>query len=615
MLITQFYQLIDSELTTILATYTADERTNIHKDVKQNKGYALLIWFLQFYGQKAIYKNYITDGTDDSSCDIIFSHKNAQNEDIFYVIQSKFVHFDGSKKKEDEFPRIDKKTFGYTLNDFSVLLGGSKSNGKNENFNRKYAELKQHLDANGKVKFIYFTLAKENPEIMDSIVAFNKNYAPNISLEIIDFERIKRDYIEFIFKEITTNNPLEYSYNSEDALVELPIERYKDSKRDIFEFEGRARAYTLLLKPKTIHQLFKKYRFSLFFKNVRNPIHRSNYNQKIVDTLLKKPDSFWYFNNGITAITHILPDIGIHAKKIELEGLQIINGAQTVYSVYSAYENATPIQRKAMDAYTQISLRLIGSSDEEFNLQITRYTNMQNPMHNRDFFANDDIQQQLQNASFATNIWYEKRHDEFRLSEEKQKKLGIDIVSNTEMVAAYVSFHLQRPSDAIFRQEDFFVSRQDDAKGLYEEIFNRNTKYEDIYASFWVMKTLIFPHDDSYDWRLKIFFVALSKIVMQKYYAITRPNEHGKIFNLNAFIVKSLLTKNGNDLSEMINIFLYTIAVVLKAIENTDENIANERAIKLLTKPSFYDALVEKVEEESIDIAAIQNINLDEQQT
>jgi AIPR protein len=108
----------------------------------------------------------------------------------------------------------------------------------------------------------------------------------------------------------------------------------------------------------------------LFFKNVRNPIHRSNYNPKIVNTLLEKPNAFWYFNNGLTAITKILPDIGNHAKEIQVAGLQMINGAQTVYSVYQAYEQAKPIQRKAMDTHARLMLRLIGSSDNEFNLQI-----------------------------------------------------------------------------------------------------------------------------------------------------------------------------------------------------------------------------------------------------
>jgi hypothetical protein len=43
---------------------------------------------------------------------------------------------------------------------------------------------------------------------------------------------------------------LEYHYNPEDTTIDLPIERFKSAKRDIFEFEGREKAAIVLLKPK-----------------------------------------------------------------------------------------------------------------------------------------------------------------------------------------------------------------------------------------------------------------------------------------------------------------------------------------------------------------------------
>lgn len=625
MILTKFYNLINEELTSILLNNASDEKTKEHKKLALNKGYGLLVWFLKFYGQKDIYKSYITDGNFDNSCDIIFSNKNVQGEDIFYVIQSKYVNFDDTKR-EAAFPKIDKDEFGSTINDFTIVLSGERKLGENKNFNKQYEDLKKHLVKNGKVKFIFFTLARINDDdktetAINSIKTFNKNYAPNISLEIIDIERIRRDYIEFKYKEIHTSNPLEYSYNSEDSTIELPIERFHDSKRDIFEFEGRTKAFTLLLKPQTVHELFKKYRFSLFFKNVRNPIHRSNYNQKIIDTLLKKPDSFWYFNNGITAITKILPNVGVHAKKIDLEGLQIINGAQTVYSIYSAYENATLMQRKAMDAYAKIALRLIGSSDEEFNLQITRYTNLQNPMHDRDFWANDDIQQKLQNDSFSTDYWYEKRRDEFQLKPEEQLKLGIRIIPNSNFAFAYVSFHLQKPVYAVLRTDDFFVSRKDDKDGLYEEIFDIDkVKFEDMYASLFILNTFIDftikPDEDGdrmiseplMDFMAPI--IALSKILMQKYFAITYANKEGKPMNISHHILKVSKSQKEEELIELKKILKYSSNLIFEKIKHEDEDKSKERFKKLMTTSTFYDTLSEKVLDEDVDVEAIRAIHI-----
>ncbi|HIE02692.1 MAG TPA: hypothetical protein EYP59_20820 [Thiotrichaceae bacterium] len=61
-----------------------------HNSEDNQKSYALLIWFLEFYGKKTDYVPYITDGPDDSSCDIIFDAKDSRNQTIYYVIQSKW---------------------------------------------------------------------------------------------------------------------------------------------------------------------------------------------------------------------------------------------------------------------------------------------------------------------------------------------------------------------------------------------------------------------------------------------------------------------------------------------------------------------------------------------
>jgi hypothetical protein len=148
----------------------------------------------------------------------------------------------------------------------------------------------------------------------------------------------------------------------------------------------------LLLRPKSIYDLFEKYRFALFYKNVRNPLLQSQFNEDIEKTAVDNPAYFWYYNNGITAITYFLPTIRRKAEQIELTGLQIINGAQTVYAIYQAYKDASPTKRKQMDGESLVTLRLLKSGGKDFDLNVTRYTNSQNPVDDRDFCANDDIQ-------------------------------------------------------------------------------------------------------------------------------------------------------------------------------------------------------------------------------
>ncbi|MEY4936343.1 MAG: hypothetical protein RIS64_2702 [Bacteroidota bacterium] len=611
MLISKFNELLNAELTELITSNSDDDRTKTHKNPQLNKGYALLIWFLKFYGQKPLYRTYITDGMDDSSCDIIFDNKTVMNEEIFYVIQSKYVAFDAAEKRTDAFPRLDKKEFGYALTDFTAILNGTRKLGKNEIFNRKCEALTQHLAKNGKAKFIFFTLAMMNDEIEAALNSFNKANAPKSSLEVIDIQRIRRDYIEFKYKKIFTSNPLEYQYSPEEANFFLEIERSKEVKRDIFEYKGRSKAAVVLLKPKTVHKLFERYKFSLFFKNVRNPLHESNYNAKIVDTLLTKPDSFWFFNNGITGITKILPEIGVHAKQIELEGLQIINGAQTVYSIYQAYEQASRVKRKAMDEFAHVMLRLIGSSDDEFNLQITRFTNSQNPLGDRDFWANDVVQQRLQNESFATNVWYEKRAGEFRLNEQELNYLGIKILSNEESAKLYSIFHLQNPFTYLVTKL-IFIGHKENPDGLYESIFNRDTKYEAIYVAYYVNKWLlsVLPEDlieRSMHEHLHSWILAISKVVMQKYFNLIYANAIGKDFNLTTHLHKVAKEAKKEGVLELLRLLKYSTELIHRQFTGElDWNPQN-----WIEDSQAYRLFQEHVALEYLDIAAIQAINVE----
>jgi hypothetical protein len=118
-----FYNVIDNELNQLLEKYKDDRFLQKHRNSLNNqKSYALLIWFLEFYGRTSDYASFITDGSDDSSCDIVFDSINNQGEKVFYVVQSKWNNSNNAKK-ETEKDEISK-----ALNDFETLLRGEKKN-------------------------------------------------------------------------------------------------------------------------------------------------------------------------------------------------------------------------------------------------------------------------------------------------------------------------------------------------------------------------------------------------------------------------------------------------------------------------------------------------------
>jgi hypothetical protein len=506
-----FYSKINTELEKILRENSDNSALHKHKDENKNKSYALLMWFLNFYGQTQSYSKYITEGKGDNSCDIILDVEDVEKGKIFYVVQSKWNNEKNCSKL------IDSTEFKSALDDFKLILLGEKKSSGNSDFNRKYKQLLKHAEENGQIKFIYLSLANFNSEVEDNIESFEKNY--NTEVQVLDINRIKRDYIDFYYKKIIPNNPLE-SYYTPDEEIKLNIEQL-GIRKNYLKIERPFDAYIFLIRPKTIYELFHKYKFKLFFKNVRNPLLSSKVNENIEETLKNEIPYFWYFNNGITALTTYV-DEGINptAKSINITGLQIINGAQTVYSVYKSYKNASIKDRKIMDKEAFLTMRLLRVNSEKLGLKITKYTNSQNPMEERDFWANDDIQVKLQQESFNTHYWYEKRRGEFRGAPK-----GIEIVPNEIFAIHHLAINLQKPNEACKalkeRKDAFFLSRQDDKDGLYEEIFvENNISFHSMLSAMLLAKTVqpfvldnfeVFP-DTNF-----LQTVTLSKILLKKF--------------------------------------------------------------------------------------------------
>jgi hypothetical protein len=602
MLTKEFYNVIDSNLNILLEKYQDDEFIKKHKKhkgaINNQRSYALLIWFLEFYGRKSNYKDFITDGDKDSSCDIVFDNTNNQGDKIFYVVQSKWNNADNSEKE------TDKDEILKALNDFDTILRGEKQN-VNEKIKAKLEDLDNHLKANGEVKFIFLTLSQYKGGADENISVFRKN-DEKTKFEVIDINRIKVDYIDRIYKKIEPLNPLESYQNPEENPVTLEIVQ----KNGVVKIEKPFEAYMFLLRPKSIYDLFEKYGFALFYKNVRNPLLQSQFNEDIERTAVDNPAYFWYYNNGITAITYFLPSIGRKAEKIELTGLQIINGAQTVYAIYRAYKDASPTKRKQMDSESLVTLRLLKSGGKDFDLNVTRYTNSQNPVDDRDFCANDDIQIMLQNASYQTNFWYEKRRDEFRETPE-----NITEVSNYVFANAYLAYHLQDPSHVLKnynqRQEmnkDLnFISHKEHKDGCYEKIFNDETTFENMLCAFYVFNVIYhatpFSYQDTFKTSL-YHLLALFKIAFTKYLKA----KFGDKINVNKYIIK--IYEQG-DKKIIIQTFKFLNQFVEKQIEVSDnEEKTIERMFKFLFESAHYEKIKEALEDLDISVEEIENITI-----
>lgn len=465
-----FYDLIDKRIDELSSIFKNNEHLK-KQDENGKKSFSFLLWFLNRYlpnNDLAEFENLITEGNDDSSCDLIFTNKDQIGNEIYYVVQAKWFTKNNINKAKDITKEIKA-----CLSDFRLIMSGKKESEHNLNFNSQYTKFMLHKKSNGKVKFVFLALCNGEVDIDEHIADFQ---SPLVSFEFIDFFKLKQQFVEIEYKGIKTHNPIETPYIPKSEFI------LEFKQNQVISIEKPHPSNIFLVKPKEIYNLFEKYGQSLFYKNIRNPLPSSPFNDKIKDTILNNSINFWYFNNGITAITDKIDDFHTGSTNVRIKGIQVINGAQTVFSIYQAYKNAKDEERLKMDEYGLITLRTVTTGGDDFDLKVTRYTNSQNPISERDFHSNDDVQKRLQFDFLKhSNVWYETRRGEFR-----KKIQGISKLTNEVLGQNYLACFINDPFNAKQNKKMIFVTKNLDSNGLYEIIFNPETKYDDMLLSYYL---------------------------------------------------------------------------------------------------------------------------------
>src|SRR5262249_12139415 len=139
----------------------------------------------------------------------------------------------------------------------------------------------------------------------------------------------------------------------------------------------------------------------LFTANIRGYLgsrsHSSNLNHGIKDTAQNDPGRFWVFNNGLTALVHDYK-VSDQLKRLdgtpylvlELQGMSIVNGAQTTGAIGSLSrppEESAYVQARFVKCHNSTTLKAI-----------IKYNNSQNPIEVTDFRSQDPVQERLRTA-------------------------------------------------------------------------------------------------------------------------------------------------------------------------------------------------------------------------
>jgi hypothetical protein len=236
-------------------------------------------------------------------------------------------------------------------------------------------------------------------------------------------------------------------------------------------------ALLTIVAGNTLAALYKKERERIFAYNIRSYLGRNQLNKDIIETATTKPDEFYYFNNGVSAICTSF-EIDEKTNEFIAENFQIINGAQTVGALASVPQ---------LSADVEILLRVTkaGSvkTEKGFNADIIRYNNTQNVVKLSDFRANDQI-----------HLWLEKRFasqktrgalDQKIVYERKRslRRYPRAFVATLEELAKIRYAFLVEPTRCVADPKSLWTHAQDG--GVYEQALGVNGEI----PAFWPEET------------------------------------------------------------------------------------------------------------------------------
>lgn len=317
----------------------------------------------------------VTDGSDDNGIDLI--HYDSSQERL-YVVQSKWKA-DGNGSP--------------TVSDVSKFLQGIKDI-VNLDFGR----------FNGKVRALekQITAALDNPRVtieglfVHTGAQEQSDQVDNLYRDLLD---VMNDGGEILTLRTMRQSDVHGLVSGEVEGVGIDLEL---ALFDWGQVNDPYAAYYGQVAASDVAVWHHDHGSRLFARNLRKFIADSEVNQTIANSVSSSPETFWYFNNGITVLCQTIQRkaIGGTDKKhgqFVCQGVSIVNGAQTVGSIAAALPAAAVDGDLGGGSDARVLVRMISLENcpPGFATSVTRATNTQNRIVSRDFVALDEQQERL----------------------------------------------------------------------------------------------------------------------------------------------------------------------------------------------------------------------------
>lgn len=304
----------------------------------------------------------IVDGSGDKGIDAAFVYKSS-----LHIIQAKY----GTSHSEDAVHAFVIK--------MTNLLSGSE-----DAFNSRIKSIRDLIfddESNiNDIQVFYITDNKINPtsyeyEVNKFEEEISKKIEKNCRLKIMGIEEII-DYQD----EVSNAIPTQFKGKKTQLIIEQSFENNEHT------------TIVAEVALKNLARFVKKDKDYLYYSNIRNFLGKNGkINKTMVQTFKESPKSFWYYNNGITIVCDDYQQRT--PSQLEITTPQIVNGCQTASVIYNEWNNIKDKQEQNSKEGT-ILVKIIKDTNNK-RVDITRYTNSQNAVSGKDFFALEKFHKEL----------------------------------------------------------------------------------------------------------------------------------------------------------------------------------------------------------------------------
>ncbi|MFM8332091.1 MAG: AIPR family protein [Candidatus Methylumidiphilus sp.] len=518
------------------------------------------------------------DGSGDGGIDVAYLHLGDANDDgategdTWYLVQSKYGGaFAGSKTLLEESQKIIESLDGQRSNLSSLA----------QDLLDRLSVFRSRSSERDKLTLVFATeepLNDEQKRVLDDVRAMGRN----------------RLGVIFDVEAVSVATIYQRAVDSSESVARI---RLRFLAQLVPSDEG---LWVGSVKLTDLYNFLKSYRSitgdldQLYEKNVRRFLGgRGKVNKGIQLTLDKEPEKFGLYNNGITFVAEdvsALPD-----NCFELVEPYIVNGCQTTRTIWDVLfkklESGGTGSNPALDRWqARLSKGIViakivqvGFQGEDLLTQITKYTNSQNAVREKDFIAlSSDFQTWARQMSEKHNIFLEIQRGGWDSQKALQRqnrapRIFSESVNAFDLLKVYASGWLGEAGLAYGKNPPFLPNG-----AVFKRIVNSETEalfgLDDLFAAYLLQKSSArygFGRGAKDSRRQTKFLYYLTVIELAKYTMID-----ARIERSNPNITQCLLRILGDERAKD--------ALLETAIQVIDEYLNQDSSDSIFSEPAYH---------------------------